>query len=227
MSSICWNRIDMSPQRTGAFRSLKNFNFQVWSAGALVSNVGAWMQRMAQDWLVLTVLTHHDAAAVGIVVACQFGPQVLLLPWTGSAADHLDRRKLLFATQAAMGVLAFGLAILTISGLVRIWHVYLFALLLGCATAFDSPARQTFVADMVGEDDLSNAVALNSTSLNASRLIGPAIAGLLIAAVGSGWVFAINGVVPRRAPLIGLDATRRPACSRLVGAPAGELHRRA
>ena len=166
----------------------------MWAAGALVSNVGTWMQRIAQDWIVLTQLTHHNATAVGVVTALQFGPQVLLLPLTGFAADHLDRRKLLLATQAAMGILALGLGILTVSGLVQLWQVYGFALLLGCVTAFDSPARQTFVSELVGEADLSNAVALNSTSFNAARMIGPAVAGVLIAGVGAGWVFLINAV---------------------------------
>ncbi len=184
----------MTAAPSGMFRSLRGYNFRVWSAGALISNVGAWMQRIAQDWLVLTVLTHRDARAVGLVTALQFAPQVLLLPWTGWAADHLDRRRLLFATQSVMGALALGLGSLTISGLVRAWQVDVFAFLLGCASAFDQPARQTFVGDMVGEDDLSNAIGLNSTSFNASRLIGPAVAGLLIAAVGSGWVFILNGV---------------------------------
>jgi MFS family permease len=176
----------------GTFRSLNGFNYRVWAGGALVSNVGTWMQRIAQGWLVLTQLTHNNATAMGMVMALQFGPHLLLLPLTGFAADHLDRRKLLIATQAAMGALAFGLGILTITGQVELWHVYAFAFLLGCVTAFDSPARHTFVAELVGEADLSNAVALNSTSFNAARMIGPAIAGTLIAAVGSGWVFMIN-----------------------------------
>ncbi len=176
----------------GTFRSLNSFNYRVWAGGALVSNIGTWMQRTAQDWLVLTQLTHRNATAVGVVMALQFGPQVLLLPLTGFAADHFDRRKLVFATQAAMGVLALGLGILTVAGRVQLWHVYMFAFLLGCVTAFDSPARQTFVSELVGEIDLSNAVALNSTSFNGARMIGPAIAGVLIAAVGSGWVFLIN-----------------------------------
>jgi MFS family permease len=157
-----------------------------------VSNIGTWMQRTAQDWLVLTQLTHHNATAVGVVMGLQFGPQALLLPITGFAADHLDRRKLLFATQAAMGCLALGLGILTVCGVVQLWHVYVFALLLGCVAAFDAPARQTFVSDLVAEADLSNAVALNSTSFNAARLIGPALAGVLIGSVGTGWVFLIN-----------------------------------
>jgi MFS family permease len=176
----------------GTFRSLNVFNYRTWAAGAIVSNVGTWMQRTAQDWIVLTQLTHKSATAVGVVMALQFGPQVLLLPLTGFAADHFDRRKLLLATQASMGALALGLGILTVGGFVHLWHVYVFAFLLGCVTAFDSPARQTFVSELVGEDDLANAVGLNSTSFNAARMIGPAIAGVLIAAVGTGWVFVIN-----------------------------------
>jgi MFS family permease len=179
-------------RRRGTFRSLEGFNFRTWALGAIVSNIGTWMQRTAQDWIVLTQLTHNNATAVGVVMALQFGPQVLLLPLTGFAADHLDRRKLLWATQATMGALALGLGALTVAGWVRLWHVYVFAFLLGCVTAFDAPARQAFVSDLVAEEDLSNAVALNSTSFNAARMIGPAIAGVLIAAVGSGWVFLIN-----------------------------------
>ncbi len=176
------------------FRSLGGFNFRVWAAGTIVSNVGTWMQRIAQDWLVLTQLTDQNATAVGIVMALQFGPALLLLPLTGYAADHLDRRRLLLATQATMGALALGLGVLTIAGVVRLEHVYVFAFLLGCTAAFDAPARQTFVSELVGEAALSNAVALNSASFNAARLVGPAIAGVLIASVGCGWVFLINAV---------------------------------
>lgn len=176
------------------FRSLAGYNYRVWSAGSIVSNVGTWMQRTAQDWLVLTQLTDKNATAVGIVMALQFGPQLLLLPITGYAADHLNRRRLLLATQAIMGLLALGLGLLTVTGVVQLWHVYAFALLLGCATAMDAPARQTFVAELVGDADLSNAVALNSTSFNVARMIGPAIAGILITAVGCGWVFIINAL---------------------------------
>ena len=176
------------------FRSLRIPNYRIWAGGALVSNIGTWMQRTAQDWLVLSELTQHNASAVGIVMALQFGPQLLLLPLTGMAADLLDRRKLLLCTQAAMGLLALGLGLLCISGLVQLWHVYVFAFLLGCVTAFDSPVRQTFVSEIVGEEDLTNAVALNSTSFNAARMLGPAVAGLLISSVGSGWVFIINAV---------------------------------
>ena len=135
------------------------------------------MQRTAQDWLVLTELTHHNASAVGIVMALQFGPQLLLLPWTGFAADHFNQRKLLIATQATMGALALALGLLTVAGVVALWHVYVFAFLFGCAAAFDAPVRQTFVAELVGDADLPNAVALNSTSFNAARMVGPAVAG--------------------------------------------------
>ena len=164
------------------------------AAGALVSNVGTWMQRTAQDWLVLTQLTRNNATALGFVMALQYGPHLLLLPWTGFAADRLNRRKLLIGTQAALGVLALGLGVLTVAGIVQLWHVYLFAFLLGCVSALDAPARHTFVAELVGEEDLANAVALNSTSFNAARMIGPAVAGGLIAGVGTGWVFLINAL---------------------------------
>jgi MFS family permease len=174
------------------FRSLKNRNYRAYAMGALVSNVGTWMQRTAQDWIVLTELTKNNATALGIVMALQFGPQVALLPLTGYAADHFDRRKLLIFTQCAMGLLALGLGLLILFGIIKLWHVYLFALLLGCVSAFDGPVRQTFVSDLVGEEDLANAVALNSTSFNAARMIGPALAGVLIGLIGSGWVFVAN-----------------------------------
>jgi len=191
------------------FRSLAGFNYRVWAAGALVSNIGTWMQRTAQDWIVLTELTAHDATAVGIVMSLQFGPQFLLLPLTGYAADRLDRRRMLAVTQSVMGLLALGLGVLTLAGTVQLWHVYLFAFLLGCTTAFDSPARQSFVAELVGDAHLSNAVALNSTSFNAGRLIGPAVAGVLIALVGSGWVFVLNAL--SFAAVLGALAMLRPA----------------
>ena len=177
----------------GAFRSLRRHNYRLWAGGALVSNVGTWVQRTAQDWLVLTVLTHKSASALGVVIALQFAPMLLLLPWTGSAADHLDQRKLLIATQASMAVLALILGLLTVSGVVQLWHVYLFAFLFGCATAFDAPVRQVFVSQLVGDEDLHNAVSLNSMSFNMANLIGPAAAGLMIAAVGTGWAFLLNG----------------------------------
>src|SRR3954453_23187087 len=182
----------MKNPATGMFRSLRVGNYRVWAAGAFVSNIGTWVQRTAQTWLVLIQLTSHNASAVGLVMALQFGPQLLLMPWTGFAADHFNQRRLLIATQATMGVLALVLGLLTVSGMVQLWHVYVFAFLFGCAAAFDAPVRQTFVAELVGDRDLSNAIALNSTSFNAARMIGPAIAGIIIASIGTGWAFLLN-----------------------------------
>ena len=184
----------MSASLPAIFRSLRSYNYRVWAAGALVSNIGTWMQRTAQDWLVLTELTHNKASAVGLVMALQFGPQLLLLPLTGLAADLFNQRKLLMITQAAMGVLALALGLLTVTHVVQLWHVYCFAFVFGCASAFDAPARQTFVGELVGDEDLVNAVALNSTSFNAARMAGPAIAGLTIASIGTGWAFIVNGI---------------------------------
>jgi len=183
----------MTAPFAGVFRSLRGFNYRVWAPGAFVSNVGTWVQRTAQDWLVFTQLTHHDASAVGLVMALQFAPQLLLLPWTGAAADRFNQRKLLIATQATMGGLALALGLLTVTGVVQLWHVYVFAFLFGGAAAFDAPVRQTFVAELVGDADLHNAVSLNSTSFNAARMIGPAVSGVVIAAIGTGWAFLING----------------------------------
>ncbi|HEX3098768.1 MAG TPA: MFS transporter [Usitatibacter sp.] len=205
---------------SGTFRSLAGHNYRLWAGGAFVSNVGTWMQRTAQDWIVLTDLTPHSATAVGIVMALQFGPALALLPFTGFVADHFDRRKVLLLTQSSMGVLALALGILTVTGLIQLWHVYVLALLQGCVTAFDAPARQTFVSELVSDAYLSNAIALNSTSFNTARMIGPAVAGLLIAGVGTGWVFLINaasfgGVIAALAFLRVADLHRRhPAAAR-------------
>lgn len=180
----------MSP----TFSSFRYFNYRLWFAGALVANTGTWMQRVAQDWLVLTVLTDESGVAVGVVTALQFLPVLVLSAWAGLLADRVDRRKLIVVTQSLLAVLALGLGALTLSGHVELWHVYGFATLLGCVAAFDNPVRQTFVADMVPASRLPNAVALNSASFNAARLIGPGVAGLMIAWVGTGWVFLINGI---------------------------------
>ena len=180
----------MSP----TFSSLRYFNYRLWFAGAVVANIGTWMQRVAQDWLVLTVLTNESGVAVGIVTALQFAPVLGLSAWAGLLADRVDRRKLIILTQSGLAVLALGLGVLTLSGNVRLWHVYVFAALLGCVAAVDNPVRQTFVADMVPADKLPNAVGLNSASFNAARLIGPGVAGLMIAWIGTGWVFVVNGL---------------------------------
>jgi len=174
------------------FRSLRGFNYRLWAAGALVSNIGTWMQRTAQDWIVFTELTRYDATAVGFVMALQFGPSLFLLPVTGYIADRFDRRRVLMLTQAMQGALALALGVLTLTGHIELWHVYVFALALGCVTAFDAPVRQTFVAEIVSDANLSNAVALNSTSFQLARMLGPALAGLLIAGIGTGWLFVLN-----------------------------------
>jgi MFS family permease len=174
------------------FRSLRVHNYLLWFIGALTSNIGTWMQRTAQDWIVLTELTDHDAAAVGITMAFQLGPPLLLMPITGLIADRVNVRRMLMVTQAAMGVLALGLGVIVVTGVAELWHVYLFALLLGIASAVDAPIRQTFVAELVEKKDLTNAVSLNSVSFHTARMIGPAVAGLLTVVVGAGWVFVIN-----------------------------------
>jgi len=176
------------------FASLKFFNYRLWFAGGLVSNIGTWMQRIAQDWLVLTVLTDNSGVAVGIVTGLQFLPFLLLSPYAGVIVDRFDARKLLLVTQVAAGALGVGLGVLVLTGAAELWHVYLFALALGVVSAFDNPARQTFVTQLVEGPNLPNAVALNSASFNAARLIGPGVAGLLIAVIGTGWVFIINGL---------------------------------
>lgn len=176
------------------FRSLGIFNYRLWFFGAMISNTGAWMQRTAQDWIVLTELSDNDAAALGITMALQFGPQLLLMPLSGVMADVFNKRILLMWTQALQGALALGLGFMLIAGVAELWHVYGFALGLGIVTAIDAPARQAFVGEMVQDADLPNAVALNSMSFQTARLIGPAVAGVLVALIGSGPVFLINGI---------------------------------
>ncbi len=180
----------MSP----TFTSFRARNYRLWFAGALVSNIGTWMQRVAQDWFVLTVLTSGSGLAVGVVTALQFLPILVLSPYAGLVADRVPRRRLLLVTQGAQGALAFALGALALAGAAQLWMVYVFALLLGIASAFDAPARQTFVAQLVPPEGLPNAVGLNSMSFTGARLIGPGLAGLLIAGVGPAWVFVVNGV---------------------------------
>ena len=176
------------------FTSLRLFNYRVWFFGALVANIGTWMQRVAQDWLVLAVLPEGSAVHVGIVTGLQFLPVIFLSPLAGLIADRVDRRKMLITTQAGMGLLALALGALVLLGTATVYHVYLFALALGIFSAFDAPVRQVFVSDIVPPASLANAVALNSASFNAARLVGPGVAGLLIAAVGPGWAFIVNAI---------------------------------
>lgn len=203
------------------FYSLRYFNYRLWFVGALVANVGTWMQRVAQDWLVLTVLSDDSGFAVGIVTALQFLPVLLLSPVAGVLADRLPRRKLLIGTQAGLGLLAAGLGVMVLTETAELWHVYVFALALGVVSALDGPVRQTFVAEMVPAGDLPNAVGLNSTSFNAARLIGPGLAGLLIAAVGPGWVFVINAV-SFAATILSLTLMRTRELHELPHAPRGK-----
>ncbi|NUO89674.1 MAG: MFS transporter [Dermatophilaceae bacterium] len=170
----------MSP----TFHSLSIPNYRVYASGAIVSNVGTWMGRVAQDWLVLTVLTDHSATALGVVTGLQFLPFLLLAPFAGMIVDRFPKRRILFLTQTALLGTALLLAVLTATGVVELWHVYALAFLQGLATAVDNPARQTFVSEMVETEHLPNAVALNSASFNLGRLIGPAAAGLVIAWFG-------------------------------------------
>jgi MFS family permease len=174
------------------FRSLGIFNYRLYFFGAFTSNIGTWMQRTAQDWIVLTKLTNHDAAAVGITLALQFGPQLLLMPLSGLIADRVNRRKLLICTQVGMGILGLGLGLIVLANVATLLEVYGFAFALGVVAAIDAPVRQTFVSELVPEKSIPNAVALNSASFNGARLIGPAVAGVLIAIIGSGWVFILN-----------------------------------
>ncbi|WP_417507492.1 MFS transporter [Microbacterium sp.] len=174
------------------FRSFANINYRIWFAGALVSNVGGWMQATAQDWVVLTELTDSDATAMGVTMALQFGPPLVLVSLTGWVADRFDRRHILFATQSALLALAIAVGVLLLNDVMTLPMMFAFALGFGVVNAFDAPARQAFVSDMVSTGDTSNAVALNSASFNLARMVGPAVGGLLIVAIGSGWVFIVN-----------------------------------
>lgn len=180
----------MSP----TFASLSIRNYRIYALGAIISNVGTWMGRVAQDWVVLTELTDHSASALGIVTGLQFLPMLVLAPWTGAVVDRYPKRVLLYITQAALGLAALAGGLLVVTGTAALWHFYLLALVTGIATAFDNPTRQTFVSEMVPRERLSNAVALNSASFNLGRLIGPAVAGLVIAGIGSGQALLVNSL---------------------------------
>jgi MFS family permease len=171
----------MSP----TFRSLSNRNYRLYASGAVVSNVGTWMQRVAQDWLVLQ-LTHNSGTALGITTGLQFLPILLLSPYAGLVADRFPKRRLLQVTQLMLAVPALLLGLLAVTGVAQSWHVYVLAFVFGIGSAFDAPTRQSFVSEIVGPDDLTNAVGLNSASFNLARMVGPAVAGVLIAALGSG-----------------------------------------
>ncbi len=174
----------------GMFRSLRIRNYRLYASGQAISLTGTWMQRVAQDWLVLEL--SNSGTALGVVTALQFGPTLLFSLWGGVLADRYDKRRLLVLTQTAMASVALALGLLDVTGMVALWHVYLLAALLGIASALDVPVRQAFVVEMVGSDDLTNAVGLNSATFNSARIVGPAVAGVMINVIGTGWVFLTN-----------------------------------
>ncbi len=176
------------------FASLAYPNYKKWFIGAIIANIGTWMQRIAQTWVVLAELSEDSGVAVGTVVALQFLPTLLLTPVGGLLADRVEKKKLLISTQLGLALSSLSLGAIVLSGNAELWHVYIFALVLGTLAALDQPVRMTFVSELVPPTSLANAVGLNATSFNGARLIGPAVAGFLIAAVGSGWVFIITGI---------------------------------
>jgi len=191
------------------FRSLRVRNYRLYAGGQVISLTGTWMQRVAQDWLILE-LSGNSGTAIGFVLALQFGPTLLFSLWGGVLADRYDKRKILFVTQSFIIVQAAVLGLLDVGGVVQLWHVYLLALVLGITSALDVPVRQSFVVEMVGGTDLPNAVSLNSVVFNLARIVGPALAGVLIAAVGTGWVFLGNAVM--MSTFMGIRAVEKQAC---------------
>ncbi|MEV0583908.1 MFS transporter [Nonomuraea sp. NPDC050310] len=175
------------------FRSLRIHNYRLFAMGGVVSNVGGWMQRTAQDLLVLQ-LTGGSGAALGVATALQFAPILLFGMFGGVLADRYPKRPLLVTAQALMAVLALAMGVLTVTGAVQVWHVFVMAFALGLISCVEVPTRQTFVVEMVGRKDLPNAIALNASSFNLARVVGPAVAGLLIHALGTGPIFLLNAI---------------------------------
>ncbi|MFF1282285.1 MFS transporter [Streptomyces sp. NPDC058299] len=208
-----------APRATSMFSSLKIRNYRLFFMGQVVSNTGTWMQRIAQDWLVLSLT--GSSAAVGITTALQFLPMLLFGLYGGVLVDRLPKRPTLLGTQTAMAVTGLALAALTLSGHVQVWHVYVAAFAVGLATVLDNPARQSFVSEMVGPDQLQNAVSLNSANFQSARLVGPAVAGLMITGVGTGWAFLANGL-SFAAPLTGLLLMRARELHVVQRAPRGK-----
>ena len=194
-----------SPRRSGTFAALRVPNFRIYVSAHAVASTGTWMQNIALEWLVLEV--GGSPSAVGITMACQFLPMLLLGMYGGMIADRYSKRTVLMITQSVNGLLSAALAIMTISGQIRVEHVYLFALAQGLVFVVDNPTRQVFVNEVVPERYVRNAIALNAAVFQTSRLIGPAVAGVMIATVGSGWAFAANAA-SYIAPLVGLTLIR-------------------
>jgi MFS family permease len=172
------------------FAALSVPNYRRYYAGQAISLTGTWMQMTAQAWLVLTLT--HSSTALGLVIALQTLPVLLLAPYGGVIADRVDKRKMMIALQSAMGVQALALGLLTVTGVVRVWEIGLLAVILGLNNAFENPSRQSFMLELVGPEHLRNAVSLNSVLVNVARAIGPAAAGILIATVGDGVSFLVN-----------------------------------
>ncbi|CAL9493916.1 Enterobactin exporter EntS [Streptomyces sp. enrichment culture] len=211
---------DTAARRTSSmFSSLRIRNYRLFFLGQVVSNIGTWMQRIAQDWLVLSLT--GSAAAVGITTALQFLPMLLFGLYGGVLVDRLRKRPTLLVTQTAMALTAIVLAVLTLTDRVEVWHIYVAAFALGLATVVDNPARQAFVSELVGPGRLQNAVSLNSANFQSARLVGPAVAGLLITGVGTGWAFLLNGL-SFIAPLAGLLLMRARELHVVERAPRGK-----
>jgi MFS family permease len=192
------DRVDSTPppgrrRRGGTFSALVEPNYRKYLAGSFVSNIGTWMQRVAQDWLVLE-LSGGSGLAVGITTGLQFLPMLLLAPYGGVIADRFSKRQILKLTQSWLALCAAALGVLAVTGLATTAHVYVIAFAFGLGTAFDNPARQSFVSEVAGPDHLPNAIGLNSATFHAARIVGPALAGLVIAAVGSGWAILANAL---------------------------------
>ena len=185
--------VEQPPETVGGgmFASLRVRNYRFYASGQVVSLVGTWMQRIAQDWLVLD-LSHNSPVALGLASALQFTPTLLFSLWGGVLADRYDKRRMLLLTQSGMGLCALVLGLLDVGNLAQLWHVYLLCLLLGVFSSVDVPARQAFASELVGPAQVGNAVALNSMTFNTARIVGPSVAGLLITAIGTGWVFLLN-----------------------------------
>ena len=184
-----------SPARTGGnsiFAAMRHRNFQLYFGGQLVSNIGTWMQIIAQGWVVYQI--SRSELSLGLVAFASAIPVLVISPWGGVVVDRVSRRKLLILTQSGAMLLAFILAALMFQNAVQEWHVVVLAALLGVVNAFDAPARQAFVPEMVGKEDLPNAIALNSMMFNSARVIGPAVAGLVLGLVGAAWCFTLNGI---------------------------------
>ncbi|WP_270889559.1 MFS transporter [Pedococcus sp. 5OH_020] len=209
-TSVRLPQLPATPLVSRTFPSLANRNFRLLLSGLLVSGTGGWIQRLAQDWLVLTLT--DSPAAVGAITACQFMPTLLLGLHGGLLADRFSKRRLLLVTQISMAITAATLAALALSGRVQVWHVFAIAIVLGVVTAVDNPARQSFVSEVVDTAHLPNAISLVSCTFQIGAMVGPVVGGFLMGTVGAGYAFAVNSltfVAPVIALLLMKDTSRR------------------